>query len=186
MRGGQTGACERGGRLEHVYAQHLVSAQELGRSAAGEENTKKDHGVCGDGFTALASTALNQSSGSTSWTPGQLNQGISIQPGSFSHKHEYFNDFWPLAITQLDPPAYYPTVLVTLNLVDRGGLAEPRPDEAGLSPWPGALAPQRHRLPPGSSGGGAHHTVSDASVDKCEGVVIADAPYDRVRTGLRS
>nr|CAD7258957.1 unnamed protein product [Timema shepardi] len=70
-----------GGRLEHVYAQHLVSAQELGRSAAGEENTKKDHGVCGDGFTALASTTLNQSSGSTSWTPGQLNQGISIQPG---------------------------------------------------------------------------------------------------------
>nr|CAD7570816.1 unnamed protein product [Timema californicum] len=61
---------------------------ELGRSAAGEKNTKKDHGVCGDGFTALASTALNQSSGSTSWTPGQLNQGISIQPGSFSHKHE--------------------------------------------------------------------------------------------------
>nr|CAD7196062.1 unnamed protein product [Timema douglasi] len=54
---------------------------ELGRSAAGEENTKKDHAVCGDGFTALASTALNLSSGSTSWTPGQLNQGISIQPG---------------------------------------------------------------------------------------------------------
>nr|CAD7575933.1 unnamed protein product [Timema californicum] len=64
---------------------------ELGRSAAGEKNTKKDHGVCGDGFTALASTALNQSSGSTSWTPGQLNQGISIQPGSFSHKHEPSN-----------------------------------------------------------------------------------------------
>nr|CAD7573553.1 unnamed protein product [Timema californicum] len=59
----------------------LQNAQELGRSAAGEENTKKDHGVCGDGFTALASTALNQSSGSTSWTPGLLNQGTSIQPG---------------------------------------------------------------------------------------------------------
>nr|CAD7576960.1 unnamed protein product [Timema californicum] len=58
-----------------------VVTQELGRSAAGEENTKKDHGVCGDGFTALASTALNQSSGSTSWTPGLLNQGTSIQPG---------------------------------------------------------------------------------------------------------
>nr|CAD7257614.1 unnamed protein product [Timema shepardi] len=91
---------------------------ELGRSAAGEKNTKKDHGVCGDGFTALASTLLNESSGSTSWTPGQLNQGISIQPGSFSHKHEYFNDFWPLAIIQLDSPANYPTVLVTLNLVE--------------------------------------------------------------------
>nr|CAD7571366.1 unnamed protein product [Timema californicum] len=68
------------------------------------------------------------------------------------------------------------------------GAPEPRPGEAGLRPWPGALAPQRHRLPPGSSvsGGGAHHTVSDASVDKCGGVVIADAPYDRVRTGLRT
>nr|CAD7412431.1 unnamed protein product [Timema poppensis] len=54
---------------------------ELGRSAAGEENTKKDHAVCGDGFTALASTGLNLSSGSTSWTLGQPNQGISIQPG---------------------------------------------------------------------------------------------------------
>nr|CAD7200396.1 unnamed protein product [Timema douglasi] len=65
---------------------------------------------------------------------------------------------------------------------------EPHPDEAGLRPWPGALAPNRHRLPPGSSvsSGGAHHTVSDASVDKCWGVVIADAPYDRVRTGLRT
>nr|CAD7570472.1 unnamed protein product [Timema californicum] len=82
-----------GKRLELIYAQHLVSAQELGRSAAGEKNTKKDHGVCGDGFTALASTALNQSSGSTSWTPGQLNQGISIQPGSFSHKHEVIQTF---------------------------------------------------------------------------------------------
>nr|CAD7411873.1 unnamed protein product [Timema poppensis] len=61
---------------------------------------------------------------------------------------------------------------------------EPHPDEAGLRPWPGALAPNRHRLPPRSSvsSGGAHHTVSDASVDKCWGVVIADAPYDRVNS----
>nr|CAD7256869.1 unnamed protein product [Timema shepardi] len=33
----------------------------LGRSSAGEKNTKKDHGVRGVGFTALASTLLNES-----------------------------------------------------------------------------------------------------------------------------
>nr|CAD7405538.1 unnamed protein product [Timema cristinae] len=69
------------------------------------------------------------------------------------------------------------------------GAPEPRPDEVALRPWTGAIAPQRHRLPPGSSvsgGGGPHHAVSDASVDESGGVVIADAPDDRVRTGLRS
>nr|CAD7200791.1 unnamed protein product [Timema douglasi] len=70
------------------------------------------------------------------------------------------------------------------------GELEPRPDEAGLRPWLGALAPQLHRLPPGSSvsSGGPHRTVFDASVDKCGGggggVVIANAPYDREFRGL--